>query len=156
MRKFFQIAGIGGLIFVFFLSGCSDPSHPTAKNVLREIEQKVAAQGQVNLSDLSKQFDEICIFSQDDSDTGYTLMHMKTFLSKKSILLLSEGDDMPDNPQNIVLLIKGQTAVAAYDWEFDLPRTYRFLLFEGYEEKYNTCRAWNKSVIVYNGKLELR
>ncbi len=139
---------IGGLsaifVTIFFLIRSSDPSHPTAIKILKEIEKRVSLEGQVNLSSISDEFDEICAFRQDDSDDGFALMDMQNFLSKKNIVLLTTNNDMPDNPQRIILLVKDKTAMAAYDGKWSA----YYMLFKGLEiEDGFQCGPWSSSTV---------
>lgn len=144
-------------IALFFLTGCSDPSHPTAIKILKEIENELSLKGQVNLSSISEQFDEMCVFRQDDSDESYTIMDMQKTLEKKNITLYKKDDLSLGNPENIILFIKGNTAIASFDRTIRYSNARVYILFDGYEEKYSFCRNWNKATIVNNGKfIELR
>lgn len=132
-------------IALFFLTGCSDPSHPTAIKILKEIEGRVSLEGQVNLSTISEQFDEICAFQQDDSDDGFALMDMNNLLSKRKISLQHTESELPKNPQRVILLIRNKTAFAVFDGEW----TVYYMMLKGREiEDGSICKAWSNSIVI--------
>lgn len=126
------------------LLGCSDPSHPTAIKMLKEIEVELSLNGQVKLSDFSEKFDEICAFQQDDSDDGFAFMNMNNLISKRKFSLQHTDNDPPQNPRYIILFIKDKKAFAAYDGEWAL----YYMILKGVEiEDGPICKRLAKSTV---------
>jgi len=139
---------IGGLsaifVTIFILIRSFDSNHPTAIKILKEIEERVRLEGQVNLSSTSEQFDEICAFQQDDSDDGFALMDMNNLLSKRKISLQNTDGKLPKNPQRIILFIRNKTAFAVFNGEWAV----YYMMLKGREiEEGSVCKPWANSII---------
>lgn len=146
--KLIFVLGLIGLTTLFIsLNLKTAPSSPVYP-IVQKIQSSLNTGSNVRLSDIGD-FDKVCVFWQDDSDEGFAKGGMDKFLSDKNINL-DKSNFEDENPDHILLFIKGNKALGVENWKFVGKSVRGYLVFDGYEDKRNLCLSWSKALISNN------
>lgn len=136
-----------------FLCSCDD-ARETNGSVIKQIEGALSHANEVKLSDVVP-FEDVCIFSQDDSDNKIAINDMNAYLRENNIDLVNQKN-LPKNPQTILLFIDERAAHVYADPSFRVNGKRYGLNDFIYEEKRKACyRSEVAFIILSNNRLKI-